>query len=432
MLEHQIPYGTETVSLKLPDTIPVRHLFGKHMPALADLSRTLHATLDSPAGVRPLKDLAYQKRSATIVVGDPSHYNAYEVWLPTVLNELNSRGIKDDKIQLYLASGTQGALSEDQKKRTFGGEIMRRVKLLDHDADNRDRMERVGKTTKGTLLFIDKRILDTDLLLTIGGVQYHYFSGYTGGPKAIMPGCAGRESILQNSKYAMDTKTGDIHPWVGPGILVGNPVSEDMHQCCTVVKPDMTINVVINGNRQIAAIHAGAYDLALRNCAKFLDEHYRVDAMPATVAIIGAGGAPKDATLFQAYKSLRHCVGALASGASVVWLAKCADGEGGDEMATHRAMTTEEIRDQLKKDPAPVTFCTLMMRKIAQTYDVHLVSDLPPEVAQGWKFTPHNDINGALAAVARKKPGQQQWMIGTDLSYLLPVRPGSDPREGRH
>jgi nickel-dependent lactate racemase len=432
MPEFSIPYGSTALQLKLPDGITVSELQGRAMAPLPDVTAAIHKELEGPVGRLPLRQQARGKNSATIVVGDPTHYNAYEVWLPAVLGELNACGVKDNRITLYLAAGTQGALSAEQKLKLFGPEIVKRVTILDHDCEASERMEKVGRTLNGTVLNIDKRVLNADLLLLIGGVQYHYFSGYTGGPKSVMPGCAGRESILQNSKYAIDPRSGDIHPWVGPGIIVGNPVSEDMHQCCTVVKPDLCINVVLNGDRQVSNIRAGDYALVLRNCAKFLDEHCRIPTVPANIAVIGAGGAPKDATLFQAYKSLRHSVDALAPEASVIWLAKCEGGEGGHEMAVHRGWTTDDIREELKRDPAPVSFCALMMRKIAQRFDVHLVSDLPPAIGEGWRFTPHADLNSALSAVVRKKQGSQRWLVGRDLSYLLPVRPDrGTPRETR-
>jgi hypothetical protein len=113
----------------------------------------------------------------------------------------------------------------------------------------------------------------------------------------------------------------------------------------------------------------------------------------------------------------------------VIWLAKCEGGEGGVEMAVHRGWTTDDLREQLKRDPAPVTLCALSMRKIAQRFDVHLVSDLGDAIGEGWSFTPHRDLNSALSAVVRKKAGKQRWLVGTDLSYLLPVKPERDGRE---
>jgi nickel-dependent lactate racemase len=426
-----VPYGNASIDLKLPDGIQCSEMTGRVMPELPNLTQKLREQLDSPLGTRPLKELARGRGSAMLVVGDPTHYNAYEVWLPKVLQELNEAGIPDARISLYIATVTQGALSDDVKLRTFGEEVMRRVTLLDHDCDAHERMEKVGRTRNGTVLEIDKRVLNSDLLILIGGVQYHHFSGYTGGPKSIIPGCASRDSILQNSKYAVDPKTGDIHRWVGPGMIVGNPVSEDMHQCMSVVKPDMCINVVINGERKVSAIHAGDPALVLRMCAKVLDDHCQVPTLPANIVIIGAGGSPRDSTLFQAYKALRHSLGVLAPDASVVMLAKCDKGEGGADMAIHRGWTTDEIRDEMRRDPAPMTFCSLMLRKLAQRYDIHLVSELPGDVVDGWRFTPHRDLNDALATVVRKRGYNQNWAVGTDMSFLLAVRPGSNLREGR-
>jgi nickel-dependent lactate racemase len=429
--DFEIPYGSSSTRLSLPDGIKLRVLEGKPMGSLPDLRAHLRKQLASPTGAKPLSLLARDKRSATIVIGDPLHYNGYEHWLAVVLDELNSAGIPDDKITLYLASGVQGALSDGHKAYIFGESIVRRVKMLDHDCDAQERMAKVGRTPRGTQLSIDKRVLDADLLMLIGGVTYHYFSGYSGGPKSVMPGCASRESILQNSRYAIDPKTGDIHNAVGPGIIVGNPVSEDMHQCMGVVKPDICINVVLNESGEVCALYAGDPSLVLRYCAKFLDEHHQVQTEPGDIVVIGAGGGTKDATLFQAYKSLRHSVGALAQDASVIWLAECSQGEGGTDLAIHRGWTTDEMREQLKRDPAPVTFCALMMRKLSQRYDVHLVSSLDQSVAEGWGFTPHRELNEAISAVVRKRGFNERWLVGPDLSNLLPVRPGSNLREGQ-
>ena len=288
------------------------------------------------------------------------------------------------------------------------------------------RMKKVGRTDYGTTIYVDQRVFDAELLIITGGIKYHYFAGYSGGRKALLPGCCARETILNNHRYTLDQLTGDFSELAGPGLLVGNPVNEDMLLVANQLSPDICVNVLLNAEKEVAWLGVGDHGYVLRYGVKHLNERCLIETTQlADIAIIGAGGHPKDLTLFQAHKSVRHSVEVLRQGARVFWLAKCEQGQGVEEFQTFSSLSLDECRARVQRQISLSSFCALSLKKIAEMYDVHLISDLPPEDVRAWGFTPHADIHQALAESLPGRADRLSWLVAPDMSNLLPVRPGT-------
>jgi nickel-dependent lactate racemase len=422
--EYAIRYGRERVSLKLPDGLDLAVLAGNPMPALPDPGARLRESLAEPFGCPPLHNLAAGKDSVMIVVADHTRYNAYELWLPTLLDELNAAGVGDRSIQLYVGGGTHRPATDEEKRERLSDAVCRRVAVLDHDCDKMDRMKKIGRTDYGTVIHIDQRVFDAELLIITGGIQFHYFAGYSGGRKAIIPGCCARQTIISNHRMTIDQGSGGFDKRVRPGALVGNPVNEDMQQIASQVKPDLCINVILNDDKQVAWLEAGDHGYVLREGAAFLDSHNRPEVgRPAPIAIIGAGGYPKDINLYQAHKSLRHSLEALKPGATVFWLAQCSQGEGIAEFQAWRELSLDECRSRVQYQVSLSSFCALSLKTIAANFKVHLVSDLPEEHVRAWGLTPHREIHQALGRGLPRNPDKLSWLVIPDCSNLLPVKP---------
>ncbi len=423
-----IKYGQGVVEASLPDGILSAPLVGKFMAGLDSPIRELRFSLNNPIAMQPFSDAIDGAGDVLIVVSDHTRYLGYEIWLAELLHQINRHGITDDNIKLYVASGTHRPMTDDEKRARFGSGVFNRVEILDHDCDAEERMMKVGRTDYGTVVWVDERVYNSDFLIITGSINYHYFAGYTGGRKALMPGVCSRESILTNHLKAIDRNTGDFAPRVEPGQLVANPVNEDMHEANMLLRPNYCINVVLNSEREIAWMGSGDFGYVHRIGADWLDTFNRpIIETQADVVVVGAGGYPKDLTMFQAHKSLRHSVKAVRHGGTIIWVAECGEGEGPAGMAEWRNLSLNEVRIKVQQAPSLVSFCSLSLKKIADAYNVLLVSTLPAGLVQSWGISPQLSLEGAIEAVVNADSGSS-WMVGADMSNILPMLEADIPK----
>jgi nickel-dependent lactate racemase len=419
--ELRLPYGTSELTCPLPPGLDITELTGRPMPVLDDPVGEVRRMMRNPVGRPPLATMCEGRGSAVITVSDHTRYYAYEVWLPAVLDELNEGGLKDDQIAVYVSSGTHRNMTEQEKRERYGPAVVDRVAVLDHDCDNAEQMVKVGRTDFGTTVLVDRRVYEADVVVMTGAVNYHYFAGYSGGRKSVIPGVCARETIRENHIRAIDQETGDFAENVQPGVLVGNPVHEDMHEVCLLVRPDFCINTVIDANRRPAWFGAGDFGYVHRIGAEWLDSFNKLALeRGGDIALISSGGHPKDLTLFQAHKSLRHTSYALNDGAAVVWAAKCAEGEGPAGMVEWRGLNLEQCMQKVKTSPSLVSFCSLSLKQLARRFDVHLVSELPEKVVEGWGMTPHRQLGKAIGAAVKGRHVSGKWLVGRDMGNILP------------
>lgn len=426
MEEVLFPYGKDALRLKLPPGIAAQFVAGKPMPALPDPCATLRSGLAQPLGRPALSHLARNKQDCVVIVSDYTRYVGYDQWLAELIAQLNAAGLPDSRIALYAASGTHRPMTPEEKQARYGAELCARLRIHDHDCDDEQRLVKVGRTDFGTVVFIDERVYNSDLLILTGAIAYHYFAGYTGGRKAILPGVCGRSTIRTNHARSYDNRAGWFAQRVLPGSLTGNPVSEDMSEAASLIKPDLCINVVVNPGKDIAWLGVGDVGYVHRVGAAFLDEHNRPRVhRQGDIALIGAGGYPKDSSLFQAHKSLRHSLAFLKPGAAIVWVASCSEGEGPKGMAAFHGLAPEDARLLLEKTGVNEgTLCSWSLLQLSREYRIHLVSELDPETVRAWGMLPFKSVGeaaGAALGVARHD-GELVWAVAPDMSNLLPER----------
>jgi nickel-dependent lactate racemase len=420
-----IPYGKESLRLALPPGVEAQLIAGQPMPPLANPLATLLTALAQPLGRPALGHLAQGKQDCVIIVSDYTRYVGYDIWLAELVHQLNRAGLPDSRIALYVASGTHRPMTAAEKQAHFGAELCARLRIHDHDADNEARLVKVGRTDFGTVVFIDERVYQSDLLLLTGAIQYHYFAGYTGGRKAVLPGVCGRSTIRANHARAYDKRRGWFAERVLPGVLLGNPVSEDMHEAAALIKPDLCINIVANAHKEPAWLGAGDVGYVHRIGAAFLDQHNKPQVKrQADIAIIGAGGEPKDGSLFQAHKSLRHSLALLKPGAAIVWAAACGEGEGPTMMARFHGLRPEEARLLLEETGVNEgSLCSWSLTQLSRDFRIHMVTELDADTVRAWGITPHKSLGQAAGAALGEAMGRESelsWAIAPDMSNLLP------------
>jgi len=389
------------------------------MPELASPVLALREALAHPLGQPALALKARGKDDALIILADHTRNYSYQLWLSELIDQLNRAGLPDERISLYVASGTHRPMTPEEREARFGAGLCRRLKFLEHDAGNEERMEKVGRTDYGTTLYVDRRVYQSDFLIITGGIQYHYFAGYSGGRKAILPGVSGRSSILHNHSLAFDRRTGAFGETVKPGVVFNNPVSEDMHEACMLIRPDFCVNVVLNAEKQVGWIGAGDYGYVHRVGAAFLDSYNRLALdRQFDVVVVGAGGYPKDISLFQAHKSLRHAYAAARPGAHIVWLAGCEEGEGPPAMKEFRPLDIDGARRKLVQQFDMGALCSFSLKLLAREFTIHMVTRLDHALVREWGLIPHATLDEALSALPARAD-KLSWAVGPDMSNVL-------------
>jgi lactate racemase len=319
-----LPYG----DAELPLTVPARQLLAvvergagvpAEAPTRADEEAEIGRALAQPIGVPRLRDLAAGAASAVVVVSDVTRPCPSYKFLPALLGELAAGGMAAEAVTVVFALGGHRRHTAEEQLRLVGEEVAARVRLFDLDEDD---CVLVGTTSRGTPLSVFRPYLEADLRVCTGNIEYHYFAGYSGGAKAVMPGICTRAAIERNHAMMLDDAA-------RAGVQVGNPVREDIDEAGDIVGVDFLFNVLLDGEKRILRAVAGDCRAAHAEGVRVYDELFDVTIEePADIVVASPGGRPKDLNLYQAQKTLDNVAGAVRPGGAVVLAARCEEGFG--------------------------------------------------------------------------------------------------------
>lgn len=406
MTAFEIKYGKSKVTCCLEEKNLQDILRAKRFPFLDDPRNELKTALSSPLGSKPLSKVIHPGENVTIVVSDKTRETAAEFILPVLLDELNETGVPDENITLLFALGMHPKQTKEEQIKTIGAEAARRVKFLDHDCRDENALKKIGVTSRGTPVVLNRLVAQADKVILTGGIAYHYYAGFTGGRKSLIPGVAGFEAIQANHSLAMDKRTGSRHQQAKTGMLAGNPVHEDMIEAAAMIDPAFLINVVLNESGRLVGIFAGHWIDAHETGCRFIDAHCRAPIKElADCVIVGAGGHPKDINFVQAHKAMDNAAFALREGSVMIVLAECSEGFPSPEYLKWFALgssKTIQAKLQEKYSVSGQTVCAALEK--AERLNIILVSKLNPEDVKKMKMTPAASLEEALA-LARETLG---------------------------
>jgi nickel-dependent lactate racemase len=245
--------------------------------------------------------------------------------IPPILDELNAAGTKDENITIIFACGIHRPVTQDEALKLLGEAIINRVRTMNHDSKAKDLVD-IGTTRKfGTKVLLNRTFMEADLRILTGDICLHYFAGYGGGRKSIVPGISGEETIKHNHALLLD-------PHSKTGVLDENPVHEDMVEAAKMVRVDFALNVVINTKHEVVKAFAGDLDRVFYEGVRLVDEMYRVQVdRRADIVVVSPGGNPADLNLFQAYKAVDNALEIVKRGGIIVLVAELPDGHGNQD-----------------------------------------------------------------------------------------------------
>ena len=278
-----------------------------------------------PIGSPRLAELARPARSAVVICSDHTRPVPSRKIVPHILAELRE-GNPGADITLLIATGTHRAPSRAELTQKFGPHIVRDERVEIHDSKDSCRLRRIGRLPSGADLVINRTAADADLLVAEGFIEPHFFAGFSGGRKSVLPGICAYETVLGNHCAAFIAD-----PASRAGVLKGNPIHRDMVAAQRLAKLAYIVNVTIDDKKRVAGAYAGDPDAAHTEGCRALAERCRVaPSRPADIVVTTNGGAPLDQNIYQSVKCMTAAEAAAAPGAVIIALSECADGAGGE------------------------------------------------------------------------------------------------------
>ena len=318
-----IPYG----KTHLPCTVPYDGLLTSRVDQLKSERSGLELVrqaMENPIGSSKLSELAVGKKTCTIIISDHTRPVPSRDILPPMLEELR-KGNPDIQVTLLVATGFHRLTTKEELVSKLGQEIAEKETIVVHDAFNAHSNVQIGILPSGAPLVIDRVAVETDLLISEGFIEPHFFAGFSGGRKSVLPGVCDKTTVLGNHCGAFIAS-----PYARTGILEGNPLHIDMVAAARMAKLQFIVNVVIDEDKHTVAAFAGDVEQAHEAGVAFLRQYCEVQAIPGDIVITSNGGAPLDQNVYQSVKGLTAAEASAKEGAVLIMCADLADGTGGE------------------------------------------------------------------------------------------------------
>ncbi len=391
----ELPYGKTKINID----IPAKNFGQKILPSepshLDQESEILKEALLNPTNSKPLKDIVSSSSKIAILVSDATRSCPTEKLLQPLLNLLYEYGIKDHQITIVFGLGLHRKQTIDEMKYIVGNNVYSKIKCIEHD---RFKCRYVGTTKIGTPVEVFEEVLDSDTIICTGNIELHYYAGYSGGAKAILPGVSSEKSIISNHKLM-------IHENATIGNIM-SPVRMDMEDAVNFVNVDFLYNVIVDSHKNIVAATAGNVIDAHRKGVSIVDKMYKVEVEPADIVVVSAGGYPKDINLYQAQKALENAKGAVKDGGSIIIVAECTDGFGNTtfEKWNRKLKTPEDVITKFNQEFELGGHKAAFVAKLSKRSKLYLSSDLPEMDVKSAFCIPSKNIQEQLNDLLAKNP----------------------------
>jgi nickel-dependent lactate racemase len=391
MVDVWLPYGKSEVCMR----VPTRNFLGSIQPndktSVPDSKAEVERALKEPIGTKRLAEIVKPEQRVAIVVDEAARTR--DVMLLPILNELKMGGVKDEDVTVVLACDeTYNSVKREEAVRLLGEEVLNRVKIVSHDCKAQDVVFQ-GTTKRGTKVYLNRVFAEADVRILSGKVGFHCYAGYDGGRTGVLPGIAGEETIKHNHAFLLDSNA-------RPGVLIGNPVHEDMVEAAGMAKVDFILNVVTDGKGEVVRAFAGDLEQAFNEAVKLVDEIYRIAVdRRADIVVASAGGSPADTNLSRACLGLNNALEVVKRGGVIILVAECPEGFG-DQTFYEWMVGLDDLKSverEIRRDFALGGHMAYYLLKALQSHQVILVSSMPDYYATSiFKLKTTRAVNDSL------------------------------------
>jgi len=372
----------------------------------------IREALKNPLGTKPLNEIVDSNDKVVIITSDITRPVKSKIILPYIVEELNKGNVKNENITIVLALGSHRKHTEEEKTTLVGADIYEKIKVIDSDMDD---CKNFGTCKNGTPIDIFTPVADADKVVCIGNVEFHYFAGYSGGAKAIMPGVSSHKAIQAN--HSNMVKDGAY-----AGNLDTNPVRQDIDEVGEHFKIDFIFNVLQSSDKTIVEAFAGHYIEAHRAACSALDKMYKIDIKEkADIVIVSPGGYPKDINIYQAQKSLDNAKHAVKDGGIIILCASCK--EGFENKIFEKWMTTKTKEEMIKDIKENFVLGGHKAAAIAMTLmkaSIYMVTDYNKEAIERIGFKYFSNLQDAVDSAEAKTNGKGIIILMPSGGSVLP------------
>lgn len=398
MKEVVFPYGKE----KIRYTFKESELKGILTSSIEDYNpgcdgeTLVKKALSSPIGSPALKELAEGKNKVVIIASDHTRPVPSKVIMPAMLKEIR-QGNPDADITILIATGCHRGTTKEELISKFGEEIVKSENIYIHDCTETDKLVNIGTLPSGGVCEINKIAYEADLLVAEGFIEPHFFAGFSGGRKSVLPGIAGRATVLANHCAEFID-----HPCSRTGILNGNPIHEDMLWASKQAKLAYIVNVVLNAEKKVIFATAGHPEAAHDKGTEFLSGLCGAKAIEADVVISTNGGYPLDQNMYQSVKGMTAAEATVKKGGVIIMLSASNDGIGGDhfyrQMAEERDITKTmaSVLARGRGETLPDQWMTQILGRILMNSSVIYISEMPDNIVEDMHMVPAHSIDEAI------------------------------------
>lgn len=416
MAAFSLKYGKKELELKInkENVVGVIKANERGVEPIRDLEKSVENALEHPIGLKTL-DVGPDD-TVSIIVSDHTRAVPTNEFLPVLLNKLSDEGVKKDKIDIVIAEGTHRKSTDEEKALMLGSRILKEYRVHDHNCKAED-LVFIGDTSRETPVEINKIVYEASKRIGTGSIVFHYYAGYGGGRKCVLPGVSGYETIQHNHKFM-------FHLSATSGNLQGNPVHLDMVEAAQMLGIDFILNTISNSCNEIVRVCVGDLDQAFNKGIKTVDHMFKVKVKEKVdVAFISAGGHPKDINLYQAVKALHNAAAVVRDGGTIVFVAECFNGVGHEkyEEAMKKYDSAMDAEVDLKKTFLLGAHKAYYHYKIVEKCDVFFLSSMnATEVRHVYRFTPIRTISKGVKLVEKKHGKRYVCLILPQASLTLP------------
>lgn len=413
MKEIQMPYFTGTLPLHVEEQNLEAVLTAKMHQFVPEQGETglIRAALSSPIGTPPLRELARGKRKVVVVTSDHTRAVPSKLTLPLLLEEIRA-GSPEADITILIATGLHRATTREEQLRMFGSDIVEHEHIAVNDAFRPEDFISLGALPSGAEFCVNRLAVECDLLVTEGFIEPHFFAGFSGGRKSILPGICSEQTVNANHSFQAIAS-----PYAKTGVLEGNPIHRDMVAAARRVNVQFILNVALGEQKQVIAAFAGDLEQAHLAGTEFIRTWSQCPAVKGDIVVTSNGGYPLDQNLYQSPKAVATAEVCCREGGVIIMCCSCADGIGGDHFEKLITMgTPEEIDAYLSAIPPqqtiPEQWCAQIYARILRKRSVILVTDnLTPEQVRSAGMIPASTPDEALAMA--------YGMVGADARVVV-------------
>lgn len=396
----QLPFGKEKMSITIPEERFNGTLVSKAHEFKADREETeiVREALKNPIDSPRLKELVKNKKNIVMIASDHTRPVPSKVIMPAVLDEIKE-GNPEAELTVLIATGFHRPTTREELIYKFGEDIVNRkdIHFVVHMSHNDEDMKEIGTLPSGGKLLINKVAAEADLLISEGFIEPHFFAGFSGGRKSVLPGVSSAVTVMSNHCSAfIDSE------YSRTGILDGNPIHKDMVYAAEAAKLKFIINVVLDENKHVIKAYAGHFNTAHRQGCEFVDKMSGVDAILADIVISTNGGYPLDQNIYQSVKGMTAAEATCNPGGVIIMVSSCIDGHGGQSLydtfagGEDKNAIMKRFLDTPMEKTIPDQWESQILCRILLKYKVIMVTQAPKQMVLDMQMDYADSVDEAI------------------------------------